>query len=247
MDAARIFTVYVAQGILFAFFIFLAYKILKRDRKRLNIIFSLFYLSVAVGLFINFIYAPMEDDALELVVLIMNFLTNFFISFAVVFLVVFELILLKSEKVVTFGKQLLVIVLYGIALFCMIFFLWIFTPGIGVTINAATFWKPVWELPFFIYVVIVVTLGGIIPTLYLAFRISKKFEDEVLKKKWKFFIIGLVALFIFMYAIYISNFLGSVLLKEDADNIRLVMGGLGLILEIVGGYLIYYGVGRSIE
>ncbi|MFX1477231.1 MAG: hypothetical protein ACFFCI_03780 [Promethearchaeota archaeon] len=240
MDAARIFTVYVAQGILFAFFIFLAYKILKRDRKRLNIIFSLFYLSVAVGLLINFIYAPMEDVALESIVLILNFLTNFFISFSVVFLVIFELILLKSEKVVTFSKQLLVIVLYGVALFCMIFFLSIFTPGIGVTINAATFWKPKWELPFFIYVVIVVTLGGIIPTLYLAFRISKKFEDEVLKKKWKFFIIGLVALFIFMYAIYISNFLNN-------DTIRLVMGGLGLILEIIGGYLIYYGVGRSIE
>ncbi|MFW9867416.1 MAG: hypothetical protein ACFFEN_15075 [Candidatus Thorarchaeota archaeon] len=237
MDAARIFTVYVAQGILFAFFIFLAYKILKRDRKRLNIIFSLFYLSVAVGLLINFIYAPMEDVALESIVLILNFLTNFFISFSVVFLVVFELILLKSEKVVTFGKQLLVIVLYGVALFCMIFFLSIFTPGIGVTFPEG---KPKWELPFFIYVVIVVTIGGIIPTLYLAFRISKKFEDEVLKKKWKFFIIGLVALFIFMYAIYISNYLND-------DTIRLVMGGLGLILEIVGGYLIYYGVGRSIE
>jgi len=203
MDAARIFTVYGAQGILFAFFIFLAYKILKRDRKRLNLIFSMFYLSVAVGLLINFIYAPMEDAALELVVLLMNFLTNFFISFAVIFLVVFELILLKSEKVVTFGKQLLVIVGYGAALFCMIFFLSIFTPGIGVTINQFTDWKPVWEIEFFIYVAIVVTLGSIIPTLYFAFKISKKFEDEVLKKKWKFFIIGVIALFIFMYGIYL--------------------------------------------
>ncbi|MHA2182184.1 MAG: hypothetical protein ACXAAH_12260, partial [Promethearchaeota archaeon] len=98
ISITRAITVYGAQGILFVFFLFLAYKILKRDRKRLNILFSLFYLSVVVGLLVNFVYAPIEDVT---IVLILNFFTNFFIYFAVVFLVVFELILLKSEKVIT--------------------------------------------------------------------------------------------------------------------------------------------------
>ncbi|MHA1986101.1 MAG: hypothetical protein ACW98D_05615 [Promethearchaeota archaeon] len=233
ISTIRIITIYGAQGILFAFFLFLAIKILKRDRKRLNIIFSLFYLSVVVGLFVNFIYAPIEDVP---IVLVLNFFTNFFIYFAVVFLVVFELILLKSEKVITFPKQILIILIYGIALFCMIFL--VFVEGSGVTLSGT--WAPIWSVPFFIYVMLVVTLGGIIPTLYFALQISKKFEDEILRKRWKFFIIGVCALFIFMYGIFISNAL-------DNATLRTAMGALGLILAITGGYLIYYGVGKSIE
>ncbi|MCK4286113.1 MAG: hypothetical protein KAX18_07910 [Candidatus Lokiarchaeota archaeon] len=233
ISVARAITIYGAQGILFAFFLFLAYKILSRDRKRLNIIFSLFYLSVVIGLLVNFVYAPIEDVT---IVLILNFVTNFFIYFAVVFLVVFELILLKSEKVITFPKQLLIILIYGIALFCMILF--VFVEGLGVTLNPS--WAPIWSVPFFIYVVLVVTLGGIIPIFYFALQISKKFEDEILRKRWKFFIIGVGALFIFMYGIFISNML-------DNSTVRIAMGALGLILAIIGGYLIYYGVGKSIE
>jgi len=237
LTATRAFTIYGAQGILFVFFLFLAYKILNRDRKRLNIIFSLFYLSVVIGLLVNFIYAPIIDDT---IVRILNFFTNFFIYFAVVFLVVFELILLKSEKVITFPKQLLIILIYGIALFCMI--LLVFVDGWGVTLSQdeATLLSPIWSPPFFIYVVLVVTLGGIIPTLYFALQISKKFEDETLKKRWKFFIIGVCFLYIFMYGIFISNTL-------NLPIFRTIMGALGLILAITGGYLIYYGVGKSIE
>lgn len=233
LSLTRAFTIYGAQGILFAFLLFLAYKILKRDRKRLNIILSLFYLSVVIGLLVNFVYAPIVDDT---IVRILNFFTNFFIYYAVIFLVVFELILLKSEKVITFPKQILIMLLYGIALFSMIFF--VFIDGWGVTLNVDL--APTWSIPFFIYVVLVVTLGGIIPTLYFALQISKKFEDEILRKRWKFFIIGVCALFIFMYGIFISNTL-------DNPTIRTAMGALGLILAITGGYLIYYGVGKSIE
>ncbi|KKK40708.1 hypothetical protein LCGC14_0934410 [marine sediment metagenome] len=233
LTATRAFTVYGAQGILFAFLLFLAYKILNRDRKRLNIILSLYYLSVVIGLLVNFVYAPIEDDT---IVRVLNFFANFFIFFAAIFLVIFELILLKSEKVITFPRQLLIILLYGIPLFCMILF--VFVDGWGVTLNEDG--APIWSFPFFIYLVLVVTLGMVIPTLYFALQVSKKFEDEFLRKRWKFFIIGVCALFIFMYGIFISNTL-------DIPIVRTAMGGLGLILAIAGGYLIYYGVGKSIE
>jgi len=233
ISTIRAITVYGAQGILFAFLLFLAYKILKRDRKRLNIILSLFYLFVVIGVLINFVYAPIEDDT---IVRILNFVTNFFIFGASIFLVVFELILLKSEKFITLPKQLLIILIYGVAMFCMILF--VFVDGWGVSLNAT--WGPVWSIPFFIYVVLVVTLGSVIPTLYFALQISKKFEDEILRKRWKFFIIGVCALFAFMYGIFISNML-------DISIVRTAMGALGLILAITGGYLIYYGVGKSIE
>lgn len=232
MSMTRIITIYGAQGFMCAFFLFLAFKILKRDRKRLNFIFSGFYISPAIGFIINFIYAPLTDGS---VVLMLNFLTNFFIFYSIIFIVVFNLILLKSEKAITAKKQLTILILYGIAMFSMIGFL--FYPNFGVTFNDN--WSPIWSVPFFLYLVAIETIG-ILPALYLSFQIYKKFEDEILKKKWKFFIFGLCFIFIFMYGIFISNTL-------NIDIFRTVIGLVGLILALVGAYMMYYGVGRQIE
>ncbi|MFX1366138.1 MAG: hypothetical protein ACFFCE_18505 [Promethearchaeota archaeon] len=234
LTTSRAITVYLAQGILFAFFIFLSYEILKRDRKRLNIIFSGFYLSAAIGLFVNFIYAPLEDVNL---VLFLNYLTNFGIFYSPIFLVVFELILLKSEKVITSIKQLLILIVYGIAMFCMIFL--VYVEGWGVEIDPDVSWSPHWMLPFFLYLVIIESIVVFL-AFYLSFQIYEKFEDAQLKKKWRFFIFGVAALIIFMYGIFISNLLNQAIF-------RTIMGLIGLILAIAGGYLIYIGVGRQLE
>jgi len=230
----RVLTIYVAQGLACVFLIFIAYKIIKRDRKRLNLIFSGTYISAAIGLIINMIYAPIADED---IVLILNYLTNFGIFYSPIFLVVFDLILLKSEKVITTLKQFAILIGYGIVMFCMIFF--VITEDWGVSINEDTEWSPVWELPFFLYLVIVESIA-VGPLLYLSFQIYQKFEDDQLKKKWRFFIFGFCAFIIFMYAIFLSNFL-------DVSDIRALMGGIGLILAIAGGYLMYNGVGRQLE
>ncbi|MFX1574789.1 MAG: hypothetical protein ACFFB0_18795 [Promethearchaeota archaeon] len=237
LTVTRALTVYVAQGLVCAWFAYLAYRILKRDRKRINLIFAGFYLSAVIGLFFNFIYAPLAD---ETVVKYLNYITNFGIFYSPIFLVVFDLILLKSEKVINTFKQLLILIGFGIFIFCMIFF--IETPDWGITLNADTDWSPEWSLPFFLYLIIGVSLFAVGPKLYLSFKIYNKFEDEQLKKKWKFFIFGFCALIIFMYGIFLSNFLAS----YDI-NIRLVMGIIGLLLAISGGYLMYSGVGRQLE
>lgn len=232
MSPTRIITVYAAQGFMCLFFLFLAFKILKRDRKRLNVIFSGFYISPAIGFIINFIYAPLTDVS---VVLMLNFLTNFFIFNSSIFIVVFNLILLKSEKAITTRKQLIILIVYSIAMFSMIVFL--FIPGFGVTFNEN--WSPIWSFPFFIYLLVIETIGTV-SGLYLSFQIYKKFEDETLKKKWKFFIFGLSFIYIFMYGIFISNTL-------NIPDFRTIIGVVGLILALVGAYLMYYGVGRQIE
>jgi len=212
------------------FFLFLAFKILKRDRKRLNLIFSGFYISPAIGFIINFIYGPLTDGS---VVLMLNFLTNFFIFYSSIFIVVFNLILLKSEKAITTRKQLIILIGYGIAMFSMI----LFYPSLGVTFNEN--WSPIWSVPFFLYVVAIETIA-IFSTLYLSFQIYKKFEDELIKKKWKFFIFGFCSILIFLYGIFISNTL-------NISEFRTVIGVVGLILALVGAYMMYYGVGRQIE
>lgn len=236
MSTTRIITVYAAQGFMCLFFLFLAFKILKRDRKRLNLIFSGFYISPAIGFIINFIYAPLTDLT---VVLMLNFLTNFFIFYSSIFIVVFNLILLKSKKAITTRKQLTILILYGIAMFSMIGFLLYPVPGFGFGVTFNENWSPIWSVPFFLYLVVIETIA-IFPALYLSFLIYKKFEDEILKRKWKFFIFGLCSILIFMYGIFISNTL-------NIDIFRTVIGLVGLILALVGAYMMYYGVGRQIE
>ncbi|MFX1411051.1 MAG: hypothetical protein ACFFA6_11920 [Promethearchaeota archaeon] len=232
----RLLTIYVAQGLVCAFFIFLAYKILKRDRKRLNVIFSGFYISAALGIIINFIYGPIDDEALVNIVRILNFLTNFGIFYAPIFLVVFDLILLKSEKVITTGKQLLILIGYAIAMFCTVFLA--VMEDIGISFNED--WAPVWGIGFFLYLITIESVFAIIPSLFYSVQIYKKFEDDQLKQKWKYFIFGFCALAIFMYGIMFSNFL-------DISIVRTLMGIIGIVCGITGAYLMYSGVGRQLE
>ncbi|MBD3193705.1 MAG: hypothetical protein GF317_01520 [Candidatus Lokiarchaeota archaeon] len=235
LSITRIITVYFVQGALFVFFLYLAFKILSRDKKRLNIIFSLFYICEAIGIFVNFIYAPIT---VEEVVKVLNFLTNFFSFFAPIFLLIFNLILLKSEKVINEKIQLVIITSYGVALFMMLVLT--FIPGVGVNMNAANNFTPHWELPFFIYVTSVFSAFSIIPTVYFSYKIYRQFQDEKLKKKWKLFILGCIALYGFIYSLFISNTLNN-------ETFRLIFAVYGLILSISASLLIYNGVGRQIE
>ncbi len=232
MDLARIIQVYVVQVIIAAFFIFLAYKILKRGKKRLNLTFSGLYIFIALGLIINCIYAPITDES---VVLILNFVTNISVGFGVIFLTIFNLILLYSEKVITKKKEVIIISIHGALLMLSIVFL----PFGGITINESTNWKPVFNLPFFIYLIVVITVMGMIPTLFTSYKIYLEFNDKQLRKKWLFFIIGATGLYIYMYAAFTANIL-------NIPTFRLILSLFGLTV-VLWVYLLYYGVGRQLE
>lgn len=236
MDMTRFIQVYVVQGFVFVFFMFLVSRILKYNKKRLNIVFSRFYICVSIGILLNFIYAPLQIEGLETTVLILNFLTNFFITYGPIFLVVFLAILLKSEKIVTKKVELLIELAYGIALGAMIFFL----PYGGVTIDPSTNWKPVYNLPFFLYLIAVITIFTTIPTFYAAKKVYDQFSDKELKTRWKYFAIGIIFLFTFSYGTLTSNFL-------NIDEFRSLWSIIGGLLVVFSAYLIYYGVGRQLQ
>jgi hypothetical protein len=235
LTPTRIVTVYIAQGVILFVFLYLATRILLRDRKRLNVIFAGLYISPPIGILMNFIYAPLTDES---IVLFLNFISNATAIYAPIFIVVFDLILLKSEKIISTSKQLAILIGYGIAVLCIGIFH--FTPGFGVTINVSTNWSPVWSIPIYTYVIAILTCCATIPAFFLSIKIYQKFEDELLKKKWKFFIFGFIALMTFMYAIFTANVLNDAIF-------RIILSVLGLILALLGGLSMYYGVGRQIE
>jgi hypothetical protein len=233
LDLARILQLFVIQLIIALFFVYLAFRILKKNKSRLNISFSLFYILTAIGAFINIIYSVIDN---EIAVTTLNFITNFCVSFSLIFLYTTNQIILKSEVVFTKKDQLKITVLYGILLFLTVLF---YPFGQGVIINESTNWKPLWKLPFFLYVVAIDTIIATIPILLTSIKIFREFKDEDLKKRWIFFLIGLGGLFAYMYGVFLNNFLNQSLFRTI-----FTIYSLTVVLWV---YLIYYGIGRQIK
>ena len=233
LDLARVLQLFVIQLFIGLFFLYLIFKILKKNKSRLNITFSLFYLFPAIGLFLNIIYSLIDS---EIIVLLLNFLTNFSISFGVIFLYNTNKIILESGVVYSKHEQLKIVILYAILLFLMIIF---YPFGQGVIINEGTNWKPVWKLPFFIYLIAILTIFALIPVLRTSIKIYGAFKDEDIKKRWRFFLIGVIGLFVYMYVGFLNN-----LINDDLFRIIFSIFGLTFIIWV---YLIYYGIGRQIK
>lgn len=169
----------------------------------------------------------------EVIVYTLHFTTYYLFCFALVFVLVFVLILAKPTNMFGTKSQLYILVISAILLFGMLII-----PN-GIIINPSSNWKPKWSWGFFIYSVLICTFIAIIPTIYYSIRIYSKFENQNLKKKWKYFLIGLFAYFFLYYGTTFSNTLNN-------DNFRLIWSIISLP-TLITLYLIYYGVGRRLE
>ncbi|HEY0089757.1 MAG TPA: hypothetical protein VGB37_12995 [Candidatus Lokiarchaeia archaeon] len=229
MDLARIITIYVVYLGMAIFNMFLIFLVLRRDTKKLNKIFCGFYLCSAIGLIINVIYAPLEVNPL---VLILHFITYYLFCLAFCFLLIFNLILLKSEKILTSKKQLIIFVVYSALLMALVFI-----PN-GIVIDDTTGWKPTYSLIFFIYAISIVSCIGIIPIVHYSIEIYKTFEDKIIRKRWKMYFIGMFIYFVVFYLTSISNYLNIQSFRVFISIISLLLFG-----AIV---LVYLGVGRQL-
>ena len=225
----RVFQVYVIQGFLCVFFCFLAYKIIKRNKKRLNATLSGFYLSVALAMALNVIYASLKS---ELVVKILNLTTNYSLCMSAIFLMLFNLIMYKSEKAITQKKELAIVLIFG----CLLFLTFLIPNN--VTINETTNWIPVWNFTYYIYVIIIITVANII-AIYLSFKIYLDIQDKQLKKKWLLFMIGTFGLIITLCGAFTANFLNILIFRTIWNYYSLTI--------VLWASLIYYGVIRQLE
>jgi len=229
VDLSRFIQVFIGEGIVLAFCIFFSYKILRKDRTRMKIAFSEFYIFISIGLILNVIYIALSD---QFIVKILNFLTNFCIFLAAIFLVNFCLLFYYTEEKFNLKKQVILIVIYSIVLFCMVFI----PDGVTIDCSSGECTPPLWSIPFFLYIFIVLTIFTFIPISYYSIKILDKFDDEQLKKKWKYFIFGIMFLYAFLYGSLFSN------TPAFAD---VLWAPIGLVFAIIGIYLVYYGIAKS--
>lgn len=236
MDLTRIIKIYVLQlGIGGIFFLFIAFLILRRSRKKLNLIFSMFFISVALGIIMNVIYASISIEPLTDVVRFLHILTFYLFTLAQAFLLTFNLILLKSEAIFDTLKQKFLLIIYA-ALLSIIFFVGMLG---GLRIDESTGWKPVWYAPFLLTVYLICVPLLIVPTLYFSLQIYIRFENEELKKKWKFFLIGLCLYLVMWFGTSLTNFLADQFIRD--------LWAIISFISLLSTYTIYYGVGRQIS
>ena len=229
MDIARFIQVFLVQGLSGLIFLFIAYRILKRESKGPNLILSGAYLSVGFGVIINVIYTFI---LVESVVHILHFLTYYLMCLSLIFLLIFVLIVDKSAKLITPKIQLGVIITFGILLLG----LW-FIPN-GIIINQGTNWKPEWSWPFLTYSFIICSSIAIVPTTYFSLKLYLKFEYKELKKKWKYFLVGIIAFFFLYYGTSISNTL--------ADPTFRLIWSFASLPTLTSPYFVYYGVAKQL-
>ena len=230
MDIARFLQIYIIQGGFALFFLIMAFTVLKRGRKRTNLYLSAFYLSSFIGGFTNIIYANIFDKT---IVYILYFITYFSLCFSMTFLLIFVTLLLKPPEVIGKKIQILVLIIDAIFLLSLLMI-----PS-GIIIDENTFWKPNWNWNFLLISIIGWSSIVIFPTSYYSLKIYSKLGNKHLKKKWKYFLIGISAYFFLYYGTSFSNTLHN-------DIFRFIWSLISLP-TLVALYLIYYGVGRQLD
>lgn len=226
-DWSRLVLIFVVGLFLCGIFLFISIKLLTRNRNRLTLTLSAFYLFSAAGFLINAIYSVLRINPIVYVLL---FITYFLVVFSQIFLVSFLLNLVNVY--VNWKKQIAIILSFGILLFLVLSI-----PG-GMTINEETNWRPIYSWPLTFGIIILVSTCIVIPTIILSIKMYKIFEDKNLKRKLQYFLVGIFGIFVISYGAFL-NFA----LKDPEFN---AIWTYIALLVIPFGIMIYYGIGHSI-
>ena len=234
IDISRIFLIFVIDLMIAIFFLGLGWSILRRRRSRLNATFSSFYIFIALGLIVNAAYVIINEIfKSEPLALLLYYISAFLISFGPIFMLATNRILIHSESVYRLKSELKLILIYALALgFMLVFYFFD-----GIEFNESTNWRPIWSLPYLIYVIIIVSAFTTIPTIVSSFKILNVMKDKMMKRRWIWLLIGLLGLYVYEYLVYLMNYLNS-------DFLRTI-GTLYAITVILWVWLIYKGVKKE--
>jgi hypothetical protein len=140
----------------------------------------------------------------------------FFTMFGIVFLLIFNIIINKSETILTRGRAVLYVFLWAIAcsgVFWIDYFVgytgvqWDYYPDDPFTIYGPIIGGtgiPVWSTMFTLYAIILAQ-GLFIATIIVVIRIYRKFSDIKLKRKYMSSIIAIILFDIIQVGGYLNN------------------------------------------
>ena len=225
---SRLFIAYIPQLFISIAFLSLSFIILRKKRDRLSVSLSIPFILISLSFIVNLIYLPLN---LNPQVYILHFIAVYFLFLSLIFFVVFNLNLLYFRTESKLKTDVVLIIVYGILLFIILLL-----PK-GITINENTSWMPRWSWSLFLVLgLFIISFVGI-PQIILSVKIYNKFKDNALKKRIKFYFVGLFGLTINLMGILLYN-------TWDNSVFKTIWPFLSLI-AIFFGLCIYYGIGRQ--
>ena len=185
-DLSRIVIIFIGQLILASIFLFIAIKLLRRTRPRPIITLSILYFLLTTGFIFNVLHviiAVIQPENAVLLIVI-YFLSFYPLLFSLIFLLTFIISILKLGDVFTLKKQLIITLIYGFVTFL------IFMIPDGITFTEQG--QPIYSWTFFTAIYTSFTIFIAIPTILYSRRLLRTFQDKILKKKLKTFLIGVL-------------------------------------------------------
>lgn len=229
-DWSRIVLVLFMHTFIAILLYYLALRILKRNYNKTTLTLSMFYILPGTGFLLNLMFLPLSTTVIGYV---LYFIAAYIILFGFIFLIVFIKNLIYIESDTTSKKDLTIITIYAIIILIIFNY-----PG-GIIISEKTGWAPLFSWTFFLIIYIFFTIFITLPAIFLSIKLYKTFIDLKLKKKLKYFFIGVFGMLIAFYGLILYN-------TWPDPLFRTLWTLIVFIIVIPSGILIYYGIGQNI-
>ena len=224
VDISRILFVYILGLTVVFISAILIYKTLKKGRDKPHLMICGFFLSFSISISLNAIYAPIFLADIRNVLYRINV---FFLFFGLFFALLFTLYLYKENEI----KNLYLLI--PSILYATILILLLYHPE-SINISLSTNWNPIWNLSIMISIIFISLGLCFIPTITLSIIIYRRFRIKVLKKKLKYFIIGIVGAHITLY--------GAIIAYSTNNSTIIIIFSFTSMINIVWTLFIYYGM-----
>ncbi len=234
VSTPRLLQIGVMYSIMVVLFLFLGMKVLKRGKQITNKYMGFYFVWMGITMSLNVLYVIVDNA--DLTAALANVVGTSMV-FAQVFLVLFILIIRHSQAEINKQKQMLWIMisaLISIGLFLL------GSIGLGATygVNTAGDNVPVWLWYYALYNFLgsVFLVGTVVYNSYVA---RKGFADATMKKRFTYFLVGIILLMILMCMNPWSNL-------EPSSTFR-TFYGLYAIVVIPCAFLLYMSLGKEVS
>jgi len=103
----------------------------------------------------------------------------------------------------------------------------------------STNWNPIWNDYLLSAIILLSVILCFIPTLYFSIQINKKIKTPELKKRWKYFNLGLIGAHATIY---------SGIMAFSTNNYAIInIWAIYSLSSVIWAYFIYYGIGRNLD
>ncbi|MBD3211740.1 MAG: hypothetical protein GF311_03955 [Candidatus Lokiarchaeota archaeon] len=161
-------------------------------------------------------------------------MASFFTYYAFRFLIAMNVFLIQPNFIDMKSKKWLFFLLYGVILATGLI-IGYFTDAIDISIYG----YPVWNLWFFLFIIIIVGGCAIVPILVLSYKVFSMMKYKILKRRYFLFYVGIFCFSPLLFLIFFSNYL-------DIYFLRLITSVYSLLTPF-WLYLIYYGIAKNLD